>query len=157
MSNDFDAAAFAQSFAQIEVIVGYLSIRFSPLLVSLQMFERLREIRGEQLWRDRYGLVVLDNANLRSLFDMSDNRRITLRNGTAQIQHNRVLCFDRVEEFMNKSRMLSVDTSADGLVRKEDAEMLEAARHTNGDRSICSLELLNVSVTQVSSQNFTIE
>lgn len=45
-----------EALGSIEVIEGYLLIDFSISFVSLNMFKRLRLIKGNTLWRDR--LVV---------------------------------------------------------------------------------------------------
>ncbi|KHN71191.1 Insulin-like receptor [Toxocara canis] len=42
-----------EALGSIEVIEGYLLIDFSISFVSLNMFKRLRLIKGNTLWRDR--------------------------------------------------------------------------------------------------------
>ena len=124
------------------------------------MFKRLRKIGGEQLLRKKYSLVVLENANLRSLFDSSDNRSITLLNGRAQFQNNRVLCFENIQAFAAASRLQidEGDDKARGYNRDlHDVGIIEASRYTNGDRAICTEERISVTITSVTSESIELE
>ncbi|KAM3724039.1 Insulin-like receptor [Dirofilaria immitis] len=68
-----------EALGYIEVIEGYLLIDFSISFISLHMFKRLRLIKGNILYRDRYALAIFENANLRQIFDI-EKRPLTLGN-----------------------------------------------------------------------------
>jgi hypothetical protein len=48
------ADKLVEAFGDIEEIEDFLLVRFTPSFVSLHMFKKLRLIRGQALWRDRY-------------------------------------------------------------------------------------------------------
>ncbi|CAJ0942933.1 unnamed protein product, partial [Mesorhabditis belari] len=133
----------AEAFGKIEVIEGYLIVRFSPTFISLHMFKSLNRIVGKNLFRNKYSLIVFDNQSLRQLFNPGQN--ITIEKGKFQIQNNRMLCFNRIHDFMKavgkESEMDNDDQSPD----------------TNGERAICEESSLEVTVTEVLHNGFIIQ
>ncbi len=52
-AQSLDAGKLALAFGEIEEIEGYMVVRFSPNIVSLHMFKKLRKIHGNVLYRQR--------------------------------------------------------------------------------------------------------
>ncbi|CAJ0581229.1 unnamed protein product, partial [Mesorhabditis spiculigera] len=132
-----------EAFGKIEIIEGYLIVRFSPTFISLYMFKSLHTIRGKELFRNKYSLIIFDNQNLRQLF--APGQKVLAEDGKFQIQNNRMLCFNRIHDFMK-------------LVGKEsEMDIEDQSPETNGERAVCEESSLEVNVTEVLHNGFIIQ
>uniref|UniRef100_A0A914ZU15 receptor protein-tyrosine kinase n=1 Tax=Parascaris univalens TaxID=6257 RepID=A0A914ZU15_PARUN len=141
----FDSAAVekvGEALGSIEVIEGYLLIDFSISFVSLNMFKRLRLIKGNTLWRDRYALAIFENPNLRQIFDI-ERQPLSIGNGTVLFQNNRMLCYNRIKAFIDHVGLTDV---------KEN----DVSYYSNGDRAICNETTFEVRTEDVHSFGFMI-
>jgi hypothetical protein len=67
------------------------------------MFTKLRKIHGQQLWKNLYALVVFENQNLRQLFSIEGgggSQHIEIVRGKISFQNNRMLCYDKVNNYI---------------------------------------------------------
>ena len=133
VGSEANVEKFVEAFSQIEEITGYLNIRFSSFIVSLYGFKRLRVIHGKQLWRNNYSLVVFDNQNLRELFNLK-RQNITILRGKAQFQNNRMLCYNKIEAFLEHVNML------------ENVTDIDVSRYSNGDKAVRSVRVASMRV-----------
>jgi hypothetical protein len=113
-----------EAFGAIEEITGYLLVRFTQSLVSLHMFKNLSTIRGETLYQNTYALVVVENANLKQLFNI-ERQPLHIMHGKVSLQNNGLLCYHRVEAFLNHLNLSSEITDND------------VSKYSNGDKAIC--------------------
>ncbi|KAI6176445.1 Receptor protein-tyrosine kinase [Aphelenchoides bicaudatus] len=143
IGNEANVEKFAESFEDIEEITGYLMIRFSSVFVSLHMFKGLRIIHGNQLWRGNYALVVFDNQNLRELFNVK-KQSLTISKGRVQFQNNRMLCYQKIVEFLKH------------IGKFQDVTEFDVSAHSNGEKAVCDEVPLEVEVTFVYSDGFSI-
>lgn len=85
-----------ESLEDIEVIDGYLRVLRSHPLSSLGFLKNLKEIRGNELGFNHYSLLVVDNLNLRELWNWDDRGPIKIgsNNGDPKIlvHYNPKLC-----------------------------------------------------------------
>ncbi|VDN23041.1 unnamed protein product [Gongylonema pulchrum] len=140
-----DAAAIekvGEALGSIEVINGYLLIDFSTSFVSLHMFKRLRLIKGDILWRDRYALAIFENPNLRNVFNFK-KQPLAIGNGTVLFHNNRMLCYGRIKALLDHM----------GLTDVKDTDV---SFFSNGDRAICNEITFDVHTDYVHSYGFLI-
>ncbi|VDK48131.1 unnamed protein product [Anisakis simplex] len=145
LRSGLDSAAIekvGEAFGSIEIIEGYLLIDFSVSFVSLNMFKRLRLIKGNTLWRDRYALAVFENPNLRQVFDI-ERQPLKIGNGTVLFQNNRMLCYNRIKALIDHIGLTDV---------KEN----DVSYYSNGDRAICNETTFEVRTEDVHSFGFMI-
>ncbi|CAI5446451.1 unnamed protein product [Caenorhabditis angaria] len=127
-------------FSKIHTITGYLQVHRSPSFLNLFMFKNLRVIEGREL-TNGYALSVMENANLKKLFDPSHDLKI-LR-GKIRFHNNRMLCFHFISQFMEKMGMESMMSE------------LDQSLSSNGDKAVCldqSFQLILDSTTSNSIQ-----
>jgi hypothetical protein len=113
-----------EAFGAIEEITGYLLVRFTQSLISLHMFKNLSTIHGESLYHNMYALVVIENANLKQLFNI-ERQPLKIMRGKVSLQNNGLLCYQRVVAFLNHVNLSSEITDDD------------VSKNSNGDRAIC--------------------
>ncbi|CAD5214698.1 unnamed protein product [Bursaphelenchus okinawaensis] len=142
IGNEANTEKFTEAFGEVEEIQGYLMIRFSSVLITLHMFQKLRIIGGNELWHN-YSLVILDNQNLRELFPLRYDK-FKIERGKIHIVNNRMLCYKKIETFLEMTGMKYNVTEADVSAR------------SNGDRAICDEMPLEIEVTGVQQHGFTI-
>lgn len=114
----------AEAFGEIEEITGYLLIRFSQSLVSLHFFKKLHTIRGDALYRNTHALVLLENANLKQLFNI-ERQPLKIAHGKVNLQNNGMLCYQKVVAFLEHVHLLNNVTDND------------VSQFSNGDKAIC--------------------
>lgn len=119
-------------------------IRFSSVFVSLHMFKNLQVIKGEDLYRGNYSIVVLDNQNLRELFP-ADREPIKILNGKAEFHNNRMLCYKKIVSFLEATNL------QDKVINEVDI-----GQRSNGDKAVCEEVPLEVEVSEVTSTGFSI-
>ncbi|TKR95046.1 hypothetical protein L596_009266 [Steinernema carpocapsae] len=137
------AEKLTEAFGRIQIIEKYLSVRFTPTFINLYMFKSLKKISGKALYNDRYALVVIENANLRQTFDYK-NKTIEISNGTVMFHNNRMLCPQKIQEFVD----------AVNLTAKVDEN--DVSSLSNGERAICEDLDLEVHILDVYSYGFTL-
>lgn len=134
------AQELKEVFKEIHTITGHLSVQRSPPFLTMAMFKSLKLIKGEELVHGEYSLVIVENHNLRQLFE---GRNFTLARGTAQIHNNRMLCFKHVRSFM---QMLG-----------KPVDPISQSPSSNGDKAICEDEKLYVNVTMIGPDTIQFE
>ncbi|ULT98763.1 hypothetical protein L3Y34_000253 [Caenorhabditis briggsae] len=134
------AAELKEVFANIHTITEYLHIMRSPPLLSLAMFKRLKLIRGDTLFLNKFAISVVENDNMRSLFE--DNREIVFgnKNATVQFHNNRMLCFELITDL---TKMLGINKTHDD----------DQSPNSNGDKAICATSLITVKLGAVSDDS----
>uniref|UniRef100_A0A914DG32 receptor protein-tyrosine kinase n=1 Tax=Acrobeloides nanus TaxID=290746 RepID=A0A914DG32_9BILA len=132
-----------EAFGAIEEITGYLLVRFTQSLVSLHMFKNLSTIRGESLYHNTYALVVFENANLKQLFNI-ERQPLHIMHGKVSLQNNGLLCYHRVEAFLNHVNLSSEITDND------------VSKYSNGDKAICNEIPLEVGLVDYNSNSFVL-
>uniref|UniRef100_A0AC34Q5S6 Receptor protein-tyrosine kinase n=1 Tax=Panagrolaimus sp. JU765 TaxID=591449 RepID=A0AC34Q5S6_9BILA len=137
------AEKFTEAFGDIEEITGYLLIRFSPAFTSLHIFKNLTKIHGQQLYHDRFALIVYENQNLRQLFHI-EKRQISILNGIVSFQNNRNLCFHKIAAFLQHVGLENNVTEND------------VSKYSNGDKAVCDEIPLEVEVLNVLQVGFII-
>lgn len=123
-----------KSLADIEVIEGNLVIKNSYQLQSLEFFKKLRLLKNGG--REKYAIKVIGNQNLQSLFAQN----VTINQGRMFFHFNPKLCLSVIEKF--KSDVVDL---ADESSLNDD----EVAPDTNGDKSVCKIEELNVKIESI--------
>lgn len=132
-----------QSMSLIEEIDGYLKVVRSYPLLSLNFLKRLKRVTGSILESKKYSIYIMDNQNLQSLWDSSQN--ITVEKGELFFHFNPKLCFNKIEDLERMAaRGVKIATP-------------ETARLANGDRASCNVIQLNVSITKIESFSAILE
>ncbi|GMR41936.1 hypothetical protein PMAYCL1PPCAC_12131, partial [Pristionchus mayeri] len=131
-----------EALKDIEIIEGNLLVRFSPSLTSLSIFQKLREIRSEQLFQDRYALVIYENQNMNALFSPDVLKRLKIPKGLVQVQNNRMLCFKHVDTLMKGLNM---------TINPDDQSSF-----SNGDKAICDETNLELKGEKMMSEGFVL-
>ncbi|KAG8180786.1 hypothetical protein JTE90_012965 [Oedothorax gibbosus] len=123
-----------ENMNMIEQIDGYLKIARSFPLVSLNFLKSLTTIRGDQLDKKSYALLVLDNQNLQELWDWK-NRKTKLRilNGKIFFHFNSKLCPSKIQELKR-------------YAETNDWDDRDVSPSSNGDRVACDVTNMNVTV-----------
>uniref|UniRef100_UPI00358E5829 insulin receptor-like n=1 Tax=Myxine glutinosa TaxID=7769 RepID=UPI00358E5829 len=127
-----------EHLGRIEVITGYMKIKRSFALISLSFFKNLRLIQGETLEPGNYSFYVLDNQNLRQLWNWNQHS-LTITRGKIFFHFNPKLCLSEIhtleEQTGTKGRQESMDISL----------------KNNGNQASCEhmvLHFLNVSTSK---------
>lgn len=121
-----------ENLKSIREINGYLKIVRSSPLVSLNFLRNLQVIHGNTL-DGQYSLSVLDNENLQKLWDWSPNSTFVIKKGHVFFHLNPLLCPQEIEALRNKT----------GLP--------ELVQGSNGDKVACDMDVLNVTLSKVTS------
>ncbi|GIY90189.1 insulin-like peptide receptor [Caerostris darwini] len=123
-----------ENMNMIEQIDGYLKIARSFPLVSLNFLKSLTTIRGEQLDKKNYALLVLDNQNLQELWDWKNRKsKLKILNGKIFFHFNSKLCPSKIQELKKYA-----DTA--------DWDDRDVSPSSNGDRVACDVTNMNVTV-----------
>nr|CAD2140949.1 unnamed protein product [Meloidogyne enterolobii] len=150
------AEKFTEAFGEIEEITGYLLIRFSSAFMSLHMFKKLRRIHGQQLWKNLYALVVFENQNLRQLFNVDEEHKIEILRGKISFQNNRMLCYDKIKNFIEHLGMKVCTEFGDENNKAKCVGESDVSPFSNGDKAICDEIPLEVKIVSVYSYGFVI-
>ncbi|XP_057186906.1 insulin-like growth factor 1b receptor [Triplophysa rosa] len=113
----------------IKTVTGYVKIRSSHALTSLNFLKSLRNIYGEELCEDMYAFVALDNQRLQSLWDWSQHN-LTISAGKLQFRLNPRLCVSEIRKMWIKT----------GIKEKFTEEDFSK----NGDLSSCGSKTLKL-------------
>lgn len=126
---------------KIVSISEYLKITRSHELTTLRFFQKLRTIKGEQLWSKYYALYVVKNQNLQELWNLDRNFKMSIKSGTVIFQDNPHLCNFYVEKFLNSTRITSKD---------------EPYKFSNGYQTACNIKNLHFTFDAINSTNITL-
>uniref|UniRef100_A0A1L8DJW7 Tyrosine-protein kinase receptor n=1 Tax=Nyssomyia neivai TaxID=330878 RepID=A0A1L8DJW7_9DIPT len=132
--------------SNIEEIDGYLKVARSFPLVSLSFLKNLKVIHGKALEYNRNSLIVLDNANLQSLWNTTSQLRI--ERGGISFHYNPKLCLYKIEALKN---------SIAGMAGKDFYQVQDVAKTSNGDKIACNVTKLIVNTTRIGDQGAVIE
>uniref|UniRef100_A0A8R1E4M9 receptor protein-tyrosine kinase n=1 Tax=Caenorhabditis japonica TaxID=281687 RepID=A0A8R1E4M9_CAEJA len=130
------ANELSELFSRIHTIRGYLQVIKSPPFLTLHMFRSLKRIEGRELFAGKYALSVIENPNLRKLFDPAHKFAVEI--GDVQLHNNRMLCFAQIRQLMTD------------LGRIGDMNEADQSPSSNGDKAICEDARIEVNVTSVS-------
>uniref|UniRef100_A0A914VMH7 receptor protein-tyrosine kinase n=1 Tax=Plectus sambesii TaxID=2011161 RepID=A0A914VMH7_9BILA len=143
-SDSTAAEKLTEAFGEIEEIRDFLLVRFSLSFVSLHMFKKLKRIRGNSQWRDRYALAVFENENLRQIFDI-EKQPLKIDSGIVQFHNNHMLCYHKIKGLL------------DHLHMRDNVTDIDVSVHSNGDRAICDEINFEVRISSVLSFGFVLE
>jgi len=121
-----------ETFSIVEEI-GSIVVSKSYLLSSLHFFSNLKTITGKEKYLDMYSVYVLDNRNLKDLWDTSSNKQVEIKSGKSFFYYNPMLCKDIIERVID----LTPDTE-DDLDHK-----------LNGEKAACSSQTISTSYKTV--------
>ncbi|XP_064422051.1 insulin-like growth factor 1a receptor [Latimeria chalumnae] len=113
----------------IETVTGYVKIRHSHALVSLSFLKNLRYILGEDQLEGNYSFYVLDNQNLKQLWDWN-HHNLTIKSGKMYFAFNPKLCVSEIY------RMEEVTGT------KERQSKGDINPRNNGERASCESHIL---------------
>ncbi|KAE9552632.1 hypothetical protein FO519_004145 [Halicephalobus sp. NKZ332] len=128
------AEKFTEAFGEIEEIMGFLLIQMSHPFTNLHMFRSLKKIHGNELVNKKYALVVEENPNLRELFNVEE-QPLKILNGSVSFQENKMLCMEKIEEFLRHIRT--------------DPTKADISRFSNGEKAVCNEVPINVTLVKV--------
>lgn len=133
------AEELKESLESIEEIRGYLKIFRCFPLVDLTFFKNLKIIHGEsKSVNTTFSLIVVDNANLVNLWNLTENGGFKLLRGTIFFHYNPKLCFHHIELLINVTKLKNVS-------------IYEADPQSNGDRFTCSEILVNITFSEITA------
>nr|FAA01102.1 TPA: epidermal growth factor receptor-like protein [Tribolium castaneum] len=128
-----------RTLGKIVSISKYLKITRSHKLTSLQFFDKLRTIKGDQLWSRYYSFYVTKNQNLQQLF--GGKFKLNIKNGTVIFQDNPHLCPYYVDKFFDVTKIASKH---------------KPFKFKNGHQAACITKDMTVSIESVNSTNITL-
>uniref|UniRef100_A0A914CMG7 Receptor L-domain domain-containing protein n=1 Tax=Acrobeloides nanus TaxID=290746 RepID=A0A914CMG7_9BILA len=105
------------------------------------MFKKLHTIRGEQLFQNKYALVVVENYKLQKLFNIN-KQNLTIVNGSVYIHNDKVLCNGEITRFLEHVNLVENVTEND------------VSQHSNGENALCDIIPLNISLVDVNANSF---
>ncbi|XP_043935737.1 insulin receptor-related protein [Protopterus annectens] len=114
------------SLGQIEIVTGFLKIKHSVALVSLNFFTNLQLIRGDTMVDGNYTLYVLDNPNLQQLWDWNTKKKLSISTGKMYFAFNPKLC------------LFEIYRAEEVTGTKGRQNTAEINHRTNGDRASCT-------------------
>lgn len=122
---------------KVEVILDQLKIIRSYSLTSLNFFQNLYEIRGENTV-NKMALVIRGNKNLQKLWTTKDNetRAVKIMNGTVSFHYNPKLCVSEIYKFGNLSTLPPFSD-------------IEVSTISNGDQFACIVYTLIVDTVKI--------
>ncbi|XP_038212758.1 insulin-like growth factor 1 receptor isoform X1 [Zerene cesonia] len=84
----------------IQEVSDFIEIRGSIVVTSLEFLPALRRIRGENLYNNKYSLVVHDMQNLQTLFPQNVTENLKVDRGTMSFYRNQMLCMNKIEKLI---------------------------------------------------------
>lgn len=139
-------AELEENLKDIQEITGFLKIARSFPLVSLNFLKNLEIIRGENLEIKDYSFLVLENENLKELWDWK-NKPKTLRilNGKIFFHFNSKLCLSKINELKKYAEV------------RMDWDDRDVSSSSNGDRVACDLSEMNITIIGTTSSSAIFE
>ncbi|KAG4073858.1 hypothetical protein HA402_014063 [Bradysia odoriphaga] len=132
------------SLSEIEEIEGNLVIEQSHSLVSLEFFKKLRLVKNDPVGHQKYGIKVIGNQNLRTLFA----HNVIVEHGRMFFHFNPKLCMNVIEEL----KLDVIDLRSESSLND-----VEVAPDTNGDKTACDIVKLNVLIKEINANNVVME
>lgn len=141
-----------ENLGQIEKVKGYIVIRESASLTSLNFFKNLREIRPKEflnflsrppamktdLYNERYALAIRDNPKLEALWPFQQN--LTIIEGGIMVHLNPYLCPSQITPLINDILKWN---------RNDSNRVLDISDTTNGNAVACNVRKINVTVEEI--------
>ncbi|CAG2100850.1 unnamed protein product, partial [Medioppia subpectinata] len=133
-----------ENLQHLEEITGFLKVARSFPLITLNFLKKLRLIHGNQLERNEYSLLVLDNPNLQDLWSFDNNsisgneKQLTILKGKIFFHINPKLCYNKIENMYN--------TYADIKHHAPPWDNHDVSPHSNGDKVACDVNELKVHI-----------
>ncbi|VDP09836.1 unnamed protein product [Soboliphyme baturini] len=116
---------------EIREITHYLKLSFSPSFVSLSMFQKLRVIRGAELWNGTYAIAIFENSHLSKLWKLdSGPEKLQIEQGKLLFHNNPRLCYSVIMEL------------ADVVNLRNEIHEYDVSPISNGNEAVC--EELNI-------------
>ncbi|CAH3033119.1 unnamed protein product [Pocillopora meandrina] len=143
-----------ENLGQIEKVKGYIVIRESASLTSLNFFKNLREIHPRRifnflsrppvketvLYNERYALAIRDNPKLEALWPFQQN--LTIIEGGIMVHLNPYLCPSQITPLINDILKWN---------RNDSNRVLDISDTTNGNAVACNVRKINVTVEEITS------
>ncbi|KAL9987226.1 hypothetical protein ACROYT_G001497 [Oculina patagonica] len=142
-----------ENLGQIEKVKGYIVIRESASLKSLNFLKNLKEIKPMELpvlqnngpvifkpdlYNDRYALAILDNPKLEAMWPFEQN--LTISKGGIMVHLNPFLCPSRISPLVND--ILKWD-------KNDTDRKIDISDTTNGNAMACDVRKINVTLQEV--------
>ncbi|RWS08270.1 insulin receptor-like protein [Dinothrombium tinctorium] len=135
-----------ESLKDLEVITDYLKVTRSYPLISLHFLKNLRLIKGVNMDRSNYSLLVFDNQNLQQLFTFNASggkNQLIIEKGRIFFHLNPKLCVRYIDELKNYAQLKGYP---DGTWSDDDVSPF-----SNGEKVPCEVLKLNVTVQSITS------
>ncbi|CAF4831161.1 unnamed protein product [Pieris macdunnoughi] len=84
----------------IQEVTDYIEIRGSLVITSLDFLPALKRIRGENLFSDKYSLVIHDMHSLQTLFTANVTHHLKVDRGSVSFYRNQMLCVSEIEKLV---------------------------------------------------------
>lgn len=122
-----------ESLKFVRVVRDYVRIFSSNALMSMEFLMSLQVIEGRKLYIDKYALYIHDNENLEMIWDWDThvNLTITKRNAKVLFHSNPRLCYEKIEQFLDKVGRQSEESNLD-------------MKLTNGNKIACRVMKQNI-------------
>ncbi|CAB3978554.1 insulin receptor-like, partial [Paramuricea clavata] len=137
------AKVLTEHLGSLKTINGYLVVRQSTPLISLNFFKNLTSIvtRGGGFSPKDYALAIFDNPNLESLWDFHPNFKIIGGGRSPEkdgvfVQLNPRLCLYNIYPLID-----------DVLKLNRSDPAVDISKTTNGNARLCNVSLVNITIT----------
>lgn len=135
-----------EKLGKIEKVKGYIVIRESSSLTSLNFLKNLKEITPErdiftqkpELYKDRYAIAILDNPKLEALWPFQQN--FSIREGGIMVHLNPHLCPNEINPLVDDFLKWN---------RSDNSRSIDISDSTNGNAVACSVLQINVTLTEI--------
>lgn len=141
-----------ENLGQIEKVNGYIVIRESASLTSLNFLKNLQEIRPKtkfsflrqpfvrmaDLYNERYALAIRDNPKLEALWPFQQN--LTISEGGIMVHLNPYLCPSKVNPLIDDILKWN---------RNDSKRVLDISDTTNGNAVACNVRKINVTLEEI--------
>ncbi|XP_023210808.1 insulin-like peptide receptor isoform X2 [Centruroides sculpturatus] len=133
-------AELEENLRDVQEISGFLKIARSFPLVSLNFLKNLEMIRGENLEIKDYSFLVLENENLKELWDWTNKpKTLTILNGKIFFHFNSKLCLSKINDLKKYANVTM------------DWDDRDVSPSSNGDRVACDLSEMNITILGMTS------
>lgn len=94
-------ALLIHNLAHLRTINGSLKIHRSPGITSLEFLDQLHTITGSSQYPGNFSLIITENENLQTLWNLDDGKKINITSGNILIAYNSNLCLSEIHQFQN--------------------------------------------------------
>lgn len=134
-----------ESLGAIEKVKGYIVVRESSSLKSLNFLKNLKEIEPptllpfiNSLYNGRYALAILDNPKLEAMWPFQQS--LTISNGGIMVHLNPFLCPSRINPLVDDILKWN---------RSDSRRNIDISDTTNGNAVACHVRQINVTLKEV--------